>query len=113
MEVSYQASSQATGKGFLVRHRVAFLFCAVLALVGLELIARVPLRPHGPANFHDVRACVSPAAAQVTKSHVAFFCFSDSEALIGKPQFQIDVTRLPDGPRGQRAKPAGLSRDPF
>ena len=24
---------------------------------------------------------------------------------MGKPQFQIEVTRLPAGPRGQRAKP--------
>src|SRR5689334_15693589 len=64
-----------------------------------------PVRFAGPANFHDVRACVSADAAHVMNSHVAFFCFSDSAALIGKPQFQIEVTRLPLGPLGQRAKP--------
>src|SRR5579862_1061097 len=62
-----------------------------------------PVRFAGPAYFHDVRACVSADAAHVTKSHVAFFCFSESAALIGKPQFQIDVQRFPVGPFGQRA----------
>ena len=38
-------------------------------------------------------------------SHVARFALSESAALIGKPQFQIEVTRLPEGPAGQRAKP--------
>ena len=38
-------------------------------------------------------------------SHVARFALSGSAAFTGKPQFQIDVTRLPEGPRGQRAKP--------
>ena len=38
-------------------------------------------------------------------SHVAFLPRSESAALTGKPQFQIDVTRLPVGPLGQRAKP--------
>ena len=38
-------------------------------------------------------------------SQVAALSFSDNAALIGKLQFQIDVTRLPDGPLGQRAKP--------
>ena len=64
-----------------------------------------PERFAGPANFHDVRACVSPAAAQEMNSHVAFLPRSESAALTGKPQFQIDVTRLPVGPLGQRAKP--------
>src|SRR5581483_957614 len=63
----------------------------------------MPERLAGPANFHAVRACVSEEAAHVTKSHVAFFWRSLSAALIGKPQFQIDVTRLPVGPFGQRA----------
>ena len=52
---------------------------------------------------YEVRACVSAEAAQVMNSQVAFFCLSLSAALIGKPQFQIDVTRLPAGPLGQRA----------
>src|SRR5688572_17584576 len=64
-----------------------------------------PERFAGPANFHEVRACVSAAAAQVMKSHVARLALSFSAALIGKPQFQIEVTRLPEGPLGQRAKP--------
>src|SRR5437764_11545238 len=63
----------------------------------------IPERFAGPANFHAVRACVSDAAAHVMKSHVAFFCRSFSAALIGKPQFQIEVTRLPLGPFGHRA----------
>src|SRR6185437_368951 len=62
-----------------------------------------PERFAGPANFHEVRACVSAEAAQVMNSHVARFCLSESAALIGKPQFQIDVQRLPVGPFGQRA----------
>ena len=62
-----------------------------------------PERLAGPANFHEVRAWVSADAAQSMNSHVAFFCFSVSAALIGKPQFQIEVTRLPFGPFGQRA----------
>src|SRR3954452_10435611 len=62
-----------------------------------------PERFAGPANFHEVRACVSADAAHSMKSHVAFFCLSVSAALIGKPQFQIDVTRFPFGPFGQRA----------
>src|SRR4029453_9582774 len=62
-----------------------------------------PERLAGPANFHEVRACVSADAAQAMNSPVAFFCFSVSAALIGKPQFQIEVTRLPFGPFGQRA----------
>src|SRR5690242_1089785 len=71
----------------------------------LERQSDVRLRPErfaGPANFHDVRACVSPAAAHWMNSQVAFFWRSPSAALIGNPQFQIDVTRLPDGPAGQR-----------
>jgi hypothetical protein len=36
-------------------------------------------------------------------SQVAFFWPSLKAALIGKLQFQIEVTRLPDGPFGQRA----------
>ncbi len=56
-----------------------------------------------PANFHEVRACVSADVAQVMKSQVAFFALSLSAALTGKPQFQIEVTRLPAGPLGQRA----------
>src|SRR5205823_9224826 len=64
-----------------------------------------PERFAGPANFHEVRACVSAAAAQLMKSQVARFAFSGRAALIGKPQFQIEVTRLPLGPAGQRAKP--------
>ncbi len=63
----------------------------------------MPERLAGPANFHEVRACVSADAAQVMNSQVAFFACSLSAALIGKPQFQIDVTRLPLGPFGQRA----------
>src|SRR4030095_11495438 len=63
-----------------------------------------PERFAGPANFHDVRACVSADLAPSLKSHVAFFWRSDSAALIGKPQFQIEVTRLPLGPLGQRAE---------
>jgi hypothetical protein len=39
------------------------------------------------------------------KSQVARLAFSESEALIGKPQFQIEVTRLLPGPLGQRANP--------
>ena len=62
-----------------------------------------PERFAGPANFHDVRACVSADVAHGMNSHVARFALSDSAALIGKPQFQIDVTRLPFGPLGQRA----------
>src|SRR6185437_6806241 len=62
-----------------------------------------PERFAGPANFHDVRACVSADAAHAMNSHVARFCLSESAALIGKPQFQIDVQRLPVGPLGQRA----------
>ena len=38
-------------------------------------------------------------------SQVAFFFLSGKAALIGKLQFQIEVTRLPEGPLGQRAKP--------
>src|SRR4029079_17780868 len=64
-----------------------------------------PERLAGPENFHEVRACVSPAAAHWMKSQGARFCFSDSAALIGKPQFQMEVTRFPFGPAGQRAKP--------
>ena len=62
-----------------------------------------PERLAGPANFHEVRAWVSNDDAQVMKSQVAFLARSLSAALIGKPQFQIDVTRLPAGPLGQRA----------
>ena len=65
----------------------------------------IPERLAGPANFQDVRACVSAEAAQVMNSQVAFFAFSLRAALMGNPQFQIEVTRLPDGPFGQRAKP--------
>ena len=36
-------------------------------------------------------------------NQVAFLAFSLRAALMGKPQFQIDVTRLPLGPLGQRA----------
>src|SRR5689334_5834809 len=64
-----------------------------------------PERLLAPANFHDVRACVSAAAAHEMKSHVAFLARSESAAFTGNPQFQIDVTRLPEGPFGQRAKP--------
>jgi hypothetical protein len=53
--------------------------------------------------FHEVRACVSAEVDQAMKSQVARFAFSESAALIGKPQFQIDETRLPEGPFGQRA----------
>ena len=63
----------------------------------------MPDRLAGPANFHEVRACVSAEAAQVMNSQVAFLALSLSAALMGKPQFQIDVTRLPLGPFGQRA----------
>src|SRR5689334_18704640 len=63
-----------------------------------------PVRFAGPANFHDVRACVSADAAHEMNSQVARFCLSESAALIGKPQFQIDVQRFPVGPFGQRAK---------
>jgi hypothetical protein len=63
----------------------------------------MPERLAGPANFHEVRACVSAEVAQTMKSQVAFFAFSESAALIGNPQFQIDVTRLPLGPLGHRA----------
>ena len=63
----------------------------------------MPERLAGPANFHDVRACVSADVAHRMNSHVAFFCLSVSAALTGNPQFQIDVTRLPFGPFGQRA----------
>src|SRR6187549_3912572 len=66
-------------------------------------IRLTPERFAGPANLYDVRACVSADAAHSMKSHVAFFCLSVSAALIGNPQFQIDVTRLPFGPLGQRA----------
>src|SRR6185312_915144 len=62
-----------------------------------------PDRLPAPAYFHEPRICVSAQHAQVMNSHAAFFCFGDAAALIGKPQFQIDVTRLPDGPFGQRA----------
>ena len=62
-----------------------------------------PERLPAPANFHEVRACVSAEVAQLMNSQVARFCLSDSAALIGKPQFQIEVTRLPFGPLGQRA----------
>src|SRR5690606_30902822 len=65
----------------------------------------MPERLAGPSNFQDVRACVSAAAAQLMKSQVARLALSLRAALIGKPQFQIDVTRLPEGPLGQRAKP--------
>src|SRR5690606_138044 len=65
----------------------------------------MPVRFAGPANFHEVRAWVSAEAAQLMNSQVAFFAFSSRAALMGKPQFQIEVTRLPDGPFGQRAKP--------
>jgi hypothetical protein len=34
----------------------------------------IPERFAGPANFHDVRACVSADAAHSMKSQVAFFC---------------------------------------
>src|SRR5687768_811591 len=64
-----------------------------------------PERLAGPANFHEVRAWVSAAAAQEMNSQVAFLARSLRAALIGKPQFQMEVTRLPDGPFGQRAKP--------
>ena len=57
----------------------------------------------GPANFHAVRACVSTLVAHWMKSQVAFRFFSGRAELIGKPQFQIEVVRLPDGPLGQRA----------
>src|SRR5690349_731167 len=62
-----------------------------------------PERLAGPATSHAVRACVSADEAHAMKSQVAFFCLSESDALIGKPQFQIDVTLLPLGPFGQRA----------
>ena len=62
-----------------------------------------PERLAGPANFQEVRACVSAEAAQLMKSHVAYLALSLSAALMGKPQFQIEVTRLPFGPLGQRA----------
>ena len=38
-------------------------------------------------------------------SQVATLSFFDKAPLIGKLQFQIEATRLPDGPFGQRAKP--------
>ena len=63
----------------------------------------MPERFAGPANFHDVRACVSAEVAHSMNSQVAFLALSLSAALIGKPQFQIEVTRLPFGPLGQRA----------
>jgi protein-S-isoprenylcysteine O-methyltransferase Ste14 len=53
MEVSCQANHSTTGRGFLVRRRVTFLFCAVLALVAIELIWRVPFHWHSPANLWD------------------------------------------------------------
>src|SRR5918996_900804 len=59
-----------------------------------------PRRFTGPVAFHEVRACVSAELAHEMKSQVARFAFSESAALIGKPQFQIDETRLPDGPLG-------------
>src|SRR5262245_46763061 len=63
----------------------------------------MPERLAAPANFQDVRACVSADAAQVIKSQVAFLARSLRALLMGKPQFQIDVTRLPLGPLGHRA----------
>ena len=63
----------------------------------------IPDRLAAPANFHEVRACVSAEAAQVMNSQVAFLALSLRAALMGKPQFQIDVTRLPLGPFGHRA----------
>src|SRR2546429_7338226 len=39
-------------------------------------IRLMPERFAGPANFHDVRACVSADAAHSMKSQVAFFCLS-------------------------------------
>ena len=62
-----------------------------------------PRRFTGPLAFHEVRACVSAEVDQAMNSQVARFAFSESAALIGKPQFQIDETRLPEGPFGQRA----------
>ena len=64
-----------------------------------------PDRFNGPANFHEVRACVSADAAQAINNQVAFLARSLSAALMGKPQFQIEVTALPAGPLGQRANP--------
>jgi hypothetical protein len=55
-----------------------------------------PERLAGPSNFHEVRACVSADAAQEMNSQVARLALSDSAALIGKPQFQMEVTRFPD-----------------
>ena len=62
-----------------------------------------PDRLAGPSNFQDVLAWVSAEVAQVMKSQVAFFARSLKAALMGNPQFQIEVTRFPAGPRGQRA----------
>src|SRR5688572_27131937 len=73
---------------------------------GLACHSERRLRPRrftGPEAFHEVRACVSAELAQAMKSQVARLARSESAALIGKPQFQIDDTRLPEGPRGQRA----------
>src|SRR5215204_5532637 len=62
-----------------------------------------PERLAGPAKRCAVRACVSSLAAHWMKSQVAFLRLSVSAALMGKPQFQIELTRLPEGPLGQRA----------
>ena len=51
-----------------------------------------------------MRICVSQHAHWM-KSHVARLAGSGSALLIGIAQFQMDVTRRPDGPFGQRAKP--------
>jgi protein-S-isoprenylcysteine O-methyltransferase Ste14 len=53
MEVSCPANHSTIGRGFLVRRRVPLLSCAVLALVAIELIWRVPFHWHGPANLSD------------------------------------------------------------
>ena len=66
-------------------------------------IRLTPERLAGPAKRCAVRAWVSAQAAHWMKSQVAFLRLSGSAALIGKPQFQFEVTRLPDGPFGQRA----------
>src|SRR5918993_2253685 len=44
----------------------------------------MPERLAGPANFHEVRACVSAEVAQAMNSQVAFLARSDSAALTGK-----------------------------
>ena len=63
-----------------------------------------PERFAGPANFHDVRACVSAAAAHWMNSHVALLLLLVERGVDREAPVPDRRDALAGRPRGQRAK---------